>query len=96
MRRLWAHVALALVGLLAAGWALTLSAQPTIMCRDDVMAPGDVCSNAEGTRVQTYEERWQAAQSARPVVGGVGAAVAVFGSALAAAELAGAGRRGRS
>lgn len=86
MRRLWAHLALALVGVLAVGWALTASAQPTLMCREVVMAPGDVCVNAEGSREQTYEERWAAAQSARPIVGAVGLAAAAFGLTLAAAD----------
>lgn len=63
-------------------WAVLLSANPTIWCRDQVMQPGEVCTNAQGTRVQTYEERWNAAQWARPVVAVVGSAVAGFGLVL--------------
>lgn len=85
MRRL-AHAALVLAGVLAVAWALTLGATPTITCRDVVMAPGDTCANARGTRSQTYAERWDAAQGARPVVGVLGVVVAGFGAALYAAE----------
>ena len=81
MRRA-AHAALALVGLLAVVWTLTIGAHPQITCRGEVMGPGDVCVNADGGRQQTYEERYAAAQSARPVVGVVGGAVAAFGIAL--------------
>ena len=80
--RRWAHLALAAAGLAAVLWAVLLSANPTIWCRDQVMRPGEVCSNAQGTKVQTYEERFSAAQWARPVVGVVGAVVAGFGIAL--------------
>ncbi len=96
MRRWWAHVALAVVGAAALVWALTLGANPTITCRDVVMGPGDTCANAEGTRTQTYEERYVAAQQARPVVGGVGALVGAFGVALAVAEVRRAGSSGRT
>jgi len=85
-RRFWGHVALAVVGTLAVVWALTLGASPSIECRGVPMAPGDVCSNAEGTRVQTYDERMDAAQAARPVIGGVGGLVAAFGVGLAVGE----------
>lgn len=80
--RQWAHLALAAAGLAAVVWALLLSANPTIWCRDQVMHPGQVCRNAEGTKVQTYEERWSAEQWARPVVGVVGATVTGFGLVL--------------
>ena len=84
--RFWGHVALAMVGAAAVLWALTLGASPAIECRGLPMGQGDVCSNAAGTKVQTYEERLVAAQAARPVVGGVGAVVAAFGVGLAVAE----------
>lgn len=87
MRRIWVHVVLVLVGLAAVVWALTLGADPVIVCRDAVMRPGDVCANAVGTRTQTYEERWRTAQQARPVVGGVGLVAAGFGAVLAWGEL---------
>lgn len=96
MRKVWAHVALLVVGLGAVVWALTLSAEPTIRCRDAVMAPGDVCANADGDRVQTYEERLAAAQQARPVVGAVGAVVVAFGAGLVVAEVRRAGSSGRT
>ncbi|MCW3156829.1 hypothetical protein [Micropruina sonneratiae] len=80
--RQWAHLALAAVGVAAVLWALVLGAHPTIWCRDQVMQPGQTCSNAQGTKVQTYEERFSAAQWARPVVGGVGLAVTGFALAL--------------
>lgn len=92
MRRLWAQLALVLVGLVALGWALTVAANPTITCRGTVMGPGDVCANADGTRVQSYEQRLAAHQDARPVIGAVGVVVAGFGAALSVAEL----RRRRS
>lgn len=85
-RRWWAHVALVVVGVAAVVWAFTLGSSPVIECRGVVMGPGDVCSNAEGTRVQTYEERLDAALSGRLVIGGVGTVLAGFGVALAAAE----------
>lgn len=80
------HAAVALAGALAVVWALTLGADPVLTCREVVMAPGDVCPNAQGTRSQTYEERLLAVQQARPVVGVVGGLVALFGTALLAGE----------
>lgn len=96
MRRLGAHLALAAVGVAVLIWALTLGADPTIRCRDLVMRPGDVCTNAQGTKVQTYQERFDAAQQARPVIGGVGLLVGGFGAALAVAEFRRAGSSGRT
>lgn len=81
--KLAAHLALVGVGLAAVIWALTLAAHPTIMCRDAVMGPGDVCANAQGTATQTYQQRLDTALSARPIVAGTGLAVAAFGAALA-------------
>ena len=95
-RQVWAHVALALVGLAAVVWSLTWGANPTIVCRDVVMTPGDVCVNAQGTRQQTYTERFDAAQHARPVIGGVGALVAGFGVVLAANQVKREGSSGRT
>lgn len=84
--RLLLHAALVVLGLLGVVWALTLGADPVITCRDAVMRPGDVCANAEGTSSQTYQQRWDAAQGARPVVAGVGLVVAGFGVVLLRAE----------
>lgn len=80
--RQWAHLTLAAAGVVAVLWAVVLGANPTIWCRDQVMRPGQTCTNADGNKVQTYEERFSAAQWARPVVGVVGLAVAGFGVAL--------------
>lgn len=85
-RRLLAHVALALAGVAVVVWALANALSPSISCRGVPMAPGDVCRNAEGTRVQTYEERRDAVAFSTPVMVGVGAVVAVFGGGLALAE----------
>ena len=78
----WTHLALATAGVVAVLWAVVLSANPTIWCREQVMQPGQVCANAQGTKIQTYEERVNAAQSARPVIGVVGVVVAGFGLLL--------------
>lgn len=91
MRRLVPHLVIATVGVGVLIWTLTLGAYPAITCRDAVMAPGDVCVHARGTRQQTYQERYDAAQQARPVIGGVGALVGVFGVVLAVAEVRRAG-----
>ncbi|MFT3862081.1 hypothetical protein [Micropruina sp.] len=80
--RSWAQLALAAAGLAAVLWAVLLGANPTIWCRDQVMHAGQVCVNAQGTKVQTYEERYSAAQWARPVVGVVGVAVTGFALVL--------------
>lgn len=77
-----AHLALAAAGLAAVLWAVVFSADPTIWCREQVMRPGQVCTNAQGTRVQTYEERLGAAQWSRPVIGVLGAAVTGFALVL--------------
>lgn len=73
-------------GLLAVVWVFTFGADPDITCRGVVLGPGDVCVNADGGREQTYEDRYAAAQDARPVVGVVGAAVAVFSCSLMVLE----------
>lgn len=83
---MWAHAVLILLGLAGVVWALSISAHPVITCREVVMQPGEVCRNAEGTKTQTYEERWNAAQQARPVIGVMGGAAAAFGAALAVGE----------
>ena len=80
--RQWAHLALAAAGLAAVLWAVVLGAKPTIWCREQVMHAGQVCTNAQGTKVQTYEERVSAAQWARPVIGVVGAGVTAFALVL--------------
>lgn len=77
-----AHLALAAAGVAAVLWAVVLGANPTIWCREQVMHAGQVCANAQGTKVQTYEERVSAAQWARPVIGVVGVGVTAFALVL--------------
>lgn len=86
MKRQLAHAALAVAGLLAVVWVFTWGAAPQISCRGAVMGPGDVCTSADGEREQTYEQRYAAAQDARPVIGVVGTGVAAFGCALIVLE----------
>lgn len=81
-RRRWAHLLLALVGLIAIGWAVIWGANPTVTCRDQVMQPGDICSHAGDEKTQTYEERLEAAQTARPVMGVVGVLMVGFATYL--------------
>lgn len=81
-RRRWAHLLLGLAGLLAIGWAVVWGANPAVLCRDEVMRPGDVCAHAGDDKVQTYEDRLAAAQAARPVVGVVGLLVVGFATYL--------------
>ncbi len=81
-----AHLVVVAVGLLALGWAV-LAGEPTVTCRGEVMQPGAVCRHSPlgggpADKEQTYEERRQAAYGARPVIGAVGALVAVFGLVL--------------
>lgn len=85
-RRLWAHIALAVVGVAVVVWALATGLSPRIECRGVPMAPGDVCHNAEGTKVQTYDERLEALQHSTPVMVGTGLVIAAFGVGLALAE----------
>ncbi|MEA4944079.1 MAG: hypothetical protein VB080_06525 [Propionicimonas sp.] len=81
-RRRWAHLLLGLAGLVAIGWAVVWGANPQITCGDVVMGPGDVCAHAGGDKIQTYDERLEAAQGARPVVGVVGLLVVGFATYL--------------
>lgn len=85
-RRIWAHVALALVGVAVVIWAVATGLNPRIDCRGVPMAPGDICHNAEGTKVQTYDERLAALRHSTPVMVGTGAVIAAFGGGLAWAE----------
>ena len=85
-RRFWAHVALAVVGVAVVVWALLTWFNPTIECRGVRMGPGDVCHNAEGTKVQTYDDRLDALRLSTPVMVGTGVGVAGCGAALAVAD----------
>lgn len=82
MRSWRAQALLAAAGLAAVLWAVWWSANPEILCREVVMRPGEVCANAQGTKTQTYEERYAAAQGARPIVGVVGVLVIGFAVVL--------------
>jgi hypothetical protein len=82
-----AHLLLLLVGLVAVGYAVTLSGSPALRCHDAVMTPGSVCMKADGSAGQTYEQRIATRRSAQPVVAGVGVLVTVFGAALLVADL---------
>jgi hypothetical protein len=77
-----AHAALILVGLLTVLYPLTVGATPVVSCRGVVMRPGDTCAKAGDEAVQTYEQRVQAADAAKPVIVGVGLLVAGFGTFL--------------
>jgi hypothetical protein len=81
-RRRWAHLLLGLAGLVAIGWAVWWGANPQLLCRDEVMGPGDVCTHAGDDQVQTYEERLAANEAARPVVGVVGLLLLGFATYL--------------
>ena len=85
-RRFWAHVALAVVGVAVVVWALLTWFNPTIECRGVRMGPGAGCHNAEGTKVQTYDDRLDALRLSTPVMVGTGVVVAGFGAALAVAD----------
>lgn len=82
MRRRWAHLGLAAVGLLAVVWALWWGANPAITCHDQPMQPGDSCVHATSGASQTWQQRYDAAQDARPVVAAVGVAVLGFAGFL--------------
>lgn len=81
-RRRWAHLLLGLVGLVALSWAVVWGANPTVTCRDQVMQPGDVCTHSGDEKIQTYEERLEAAHAARPVMGVVGVLLVGFATYL--------------
>ena len=75
-----------MVGVAVVVWALLTWFNPTIECRGVRMGPGDVCHNAEGTKVQTYDDRLDALRLSTPVMVGTGVVVAGFGAALAVAD----------
>ena len=81
-RRRVAHLLLALVGVLIVLYPFTLGAHPTPTCRGVQLQPWQTCSKADGSAVQTYEERLATARNATPVIVGVDLLVAGFGTAL--------------
>jgi len=76
------NIALVVLGLLTVLYPLTVGPAAPITCRGVVMAPGDRCAKADGSAVQTYEQRDAARRMAAPVLVGVGLLVAAFGTAL--------------
>lgn len=74
------------VGLLIVLYPLTVGGGAPITCRGVTMGPGDRCAKADGSAVQTYEQRLATRRAAAPVVVGVGLIVAGFGTALLLAE----------
>ncbi|MFT4166668.1 MAG: hypothetical protein QM650_15625 [Microlunatus sp.] len=81
-RRRVAHLLLSLVGVLIVLYPFTLGANPTPTCRGVQLQPGQTCAKADGSAVQTYEERLATARNATPVIVVVGLLVAGFGTAL--------------
>ena len=86
-RRLVGHLVVVVMGLAVAVWAIANQVSPSIQCRGVSMAPGDVCANAEGTKVQTYEDRLRALEFSTPVMVAAGMLVAAFGTGLGVAEV---------
>ena len=80
--RLAAQIALVLAGVLIVLYPFTVGAAPGLMCRDQVLQPGQVCAKADGSQVQSYESRAAAAAAATPVLVGLGLLVIGFGSYL--------------
>lgn len=95
-RRLLGHLAVAVIGLAVALWAIANLLNPSITCRGVPMAPGDTCSNAAGTKMQTYEDRLEALEFSTPVMVGAGVLVAAFGVGLGVAEVRRTGSSGRT
>lgn len=81
--RVWlAHLGLVLVGILIIAFPFTLGSEPNLNCRGVPMNPGDTCTKADGDALETYEDRVEKADDAKPIVVVVGAVVAVFGGVL--------------
>ena len=86
MRRLVAHVALIVAGLVLVLYPLTLGADDGLVCRGVPMRPGDACAKAGGVGVQTYEQRAGVSRSSRPIIIGIGVIVIAFGTGLLVTE----------
>ena len=95
-RRLVGHLVVVVIGLAVAVWAVANLLTPSIACRGVPMGPGDVCANAEGTKIQTYEDRLEALRFSTPVMVGAGVLVAAFGAGLGVAEIRRTGSSGRT
>ena len=59
------------------------------------MRPGDMCAKADGSAVQSYEQRAGAPRNAVPVIMVVGLLVAAFGVALIIADVSAGSRPSR-
>ena len=82
MRRTVANTVLVVVGIMIMAYPLTLGGSAPIRCRGVVMEPGGVCPKADGSAVQSYEQRAQARRNAVPVIMVVGLLIAGFGGTL--------------
>ena len=80
--RLPAQLGLVLAGLFLAIYPFTIGAAPGLMCREQVLRPGQRCPKADGSSTQSYESRAAAAAAAAPVLVVLGLAVAGFGGYL--------------
>lgn len=78
---LWAFV---VAGLALVAWGVITVVSPSASCRGVEMQPGDTCSyyardDIDTERLQTYEQRIEAAREQGPTVIVVGALAAAFG-----------------
>jgi hypothetical protein len=80
--RFAAQLGVVLAGLLIVAYPYTVGASPGLMCRDQVLRPGQSCPKADGSASQSYESRVAAADAAKPVVIGLGLLVTAFGGYL--------------
>ncbi|HEY5821027.1 MAG TPA: hypothetical protein VIT20_03560 [Propionibacteriaceae bacterium] len=77
-----AHVVMIVLGLLVLTYPWTFGAASAVSCRGAVMQPGDTCSKADNSGVQTYEQRAADRANATPVIVVVGLLVSGFGTSL--------------
>jgi hypothetical protein len=80
------NAAWVVLGLLIVLYPLTVGTAAPITCRGVTMRPGDRCAKADGSAVQTYEQRVATRRAAAPVLVGVGLFVAGFGTVLLVTE----------
>ena len=60
VRRTAANLVLIIIGITIMAYPLTLGASAPISCRGVAMQPGEICPKADGSAVQSYEQRAQA------------------------------------
>ena len=82
LRHTVANLGLVVVGILIMAYPLTVGTSAPISCRGVIIQPGDVCPKADGSAVQSYEQRAQARRTAVPVVLAIGLLVAGFGGTV--------------